>query len=171
MSLTSSFDEIHYINDIERGTVWEESLIFAPQHIKFVCLSATIPNINPFTEWMQSVRDIDIEIVEELKRPVRWSITSILKITVSVVWRISLRFAIYRNATRVNENPIRLMIRSLKHFPLILQRQGLFRIFVEKSSYLACISVLAAKVVKRMRSHWYTDRSYSCLIKNKKHRF
>ena len=64
------FDEIHYINDIERGTVWEESIIFAPQHIKFVCLSATIPNINPFTEWMQSVRDIDIEIVEELKRPV-----------------------------------------------------------------------------------------------------
>ena len=64
------FDEIHYINDIERGTVWEESLIFAPQHIKFVCLSATIPNINPFAEWMQSVRDIDIEIVEKLKRPV-----------------------------------------------------------------------------------------------------
>ena len=64
------FDEIHYINDIERGTVWEESLIFAPQHIKFVCLSATIPNINPFTEWMRGVRDIDIEIVEELERPV-----------------------------------------------------------------------------------------------------
>ena len=64
------FDEIHYINDLERGTVWEESLIFAPQHIKFVCLSATIPNINTFAEWMQSVRDIDIEVVEELKRPV-----------------------------------------------------------------------------------------------------
>ena len=64
------FDEVHYINDIERGTVWEESIIFAPQHIKFVCLSATIPNINPFAEWMQSVRDIEIEIVEELKRPV-----------------------------------------------------------------------------------------------------
>ena len=64
------FDEIHYINDIERGTVWEESLIFAPQHIKFVCLSATIPNINSFAEWMQGVRDIDIEIVEELNRPV-----------------------------------------------------------------------------------------------------
>ena len=64
------FDEIHYINDIERGTVWEESLIFAPQHIKFVCLSATIPNINSFAEWMQGVRDINIEIVEELNRPV-----------------------------------------------------------------------------------------------------
>ena len=64
------FDEIHYINDIERGTVWEESLIFAPQHIKFVCLSATIPNIHTFAEWMRGVRDIDIEVVEELKRPV-----------------------------------------------------------------------------------------------------
>lgn len=64
------FDEIHYINDIERGTVWEESLIFAPQHIKFVCLSATIPNINTFAEWMQSVREIEIEVVAELERPV-----------------------------------------------------------------------------------------------------
>ena len=64
------FDEIHYINDIERGTVWEESLIFAPQHIKFICLSATIPNINPFAEWIQSVRDVEIKVVEELKRPV-----------------------------------------------------------------------------------------------------
>ena len=64
------FDEIHYINDIERGTVWEESIIFAPQHIKFVCLSATIPNINSFAEWMQNVREIDIKVVEELERPV-----------------------------------------------------------------------------------------------------
>ncbi|MCY4403620.1 MAG: DEAD/DEAH box helicase [Candidatus Poribacteria bacterium] len=64
------FDEIHFINDIERGTVWEESIIFAPQHIKFVCLSATIPNINSFAEWMQSVREIDIKVVEELERPV-----------------------------------------------------------------------------------------------------
>ena len=64
------FDEIHYINDIERGTVWEESIIFAPQHIKFVCLSATIPNITSFAEWMQNVREIKIDVVEELERPV-----------------------------------------------------------------------------------------------------
>lgn len=64
------FDEIHYINDIERGTVWEESIIFAPQHIKFVCLSATIPNIHQFAEWMRSVRDGKIEVVEDLERPV-----------------------------------------------------------------------------------------------------
>ena len=64
------FDEIHYINDIERGTVWEESIIFAPQNIKFVCLSATIPNINEFAEWMRTVREAEIDVIEELERPV-----------------------------------------------------------------------------------------------------
>ena len=64
------FDEIHYINDIERGTVWEESIIFAPQNIKFVCLSATIPNIKEFAEWMRTVREVEIDVVEELERPV-----------------------------------------------------------------------------------------------------
>ena len=63
-------DEIHYINDIERGTVWEESIIFAPQNIKFVCLSATIPNINQFAEWMRTVREVEIDVIEELDRPV-----------------------------------------------------------------------------------------------------
>ena len=60
------FDEIHYINDVERGTVWEESIIFAPQHIKFACLSATIPNIDQFADWMRSVREIEIDVVQEL---------------------------------------------------------------------------------------------------------
>lgn len=64
------FDEIHYINDIERGTVWEESLIFAPQNIKFVCLSATIPNLKEFAEWIQSIRDVELEVISETHRPV-----------------------------------------------------------------------------------------------------
>ncbi len=64
------FDEIHYINDIERGTVWEESIIFAPQNIKFACLSATIPNINQFAEWMRTIREVEIDVIEELERPV-----------------------------------------------------------------------------------------------------
>ncbi|RKX99660.1 hypothetical protein DRP77_12885 [Candidatus Poribacteria bacterium] len=64
------FDEIHYINDIQRGTVWEESIIFAPQHIRFVCLSATMPNLEQFASWMQSVRRIPIHVINERKRPV-----------------------------------------------------------------------------------------------------
>ena len=40
------FDEIHFLDDVERGTVWEESLIFAPDHVRFVGLSATISNLD-----------------------------------------------------------------------------------------------------------------------------
>jgi superfamily II RNA helicase len=64
------FDEIHYIDDIERGTVWEESIIFAPQHIDFVCLSATIPNLKEFAAWMRSIRSNRIDVVSETQRPV-----------------------------------------------------------------------------------------------------
>jgi superfamily II RNA helicase len=39
------FDEFHYMNDPERGTVWEESVILSPPHVLFVALSATIANV------------------------------------------------------------------------------------------------------------------------------
>jgi len=35
------FDEIHWLNDEERGTVWEESIILAPPKMKILGLSAT----------------------------------------------------------------------------------------------------------------------------------
>lgn len=38
------FDEVHYVNDSERGVVWEEVIILAPQHINLILLSATVPN-------------------------------------------------------------------------------------------------------------------------------
>ena len=64
------FDEIHYINDIERGTVWEESLIFSPSHIRFVCLSATIPNHKEFANWISNIKDHEVETVNYMKRAV-----------------------------------------------------------------------------------------------------
>ena len=64
------FDEIHYIDNPERGTVWEESLIFLPQHIKILGLSATIPNINQFAAWIESIHKKEIKVVIEDKRPV-----------------------------------------------------------------------------------------------------
>ena len=36
------FDEVHYIDDVDRGTVWEQTIIMLPDHIPFVMLSATI---------------------------------------------------------------------------------------------------------------------------------
>lgn len=64
------FDEIHYIDNLERGTVWEESLIFLPRHINILGLSATIPNINQFAGWIESIHHKPIKVVIEEKRPV-----------------------------------------------------------------------------------------------------
>ncbi len=64
------FDEIHFISDIERGTVWEESIIFSPKHVRFLCLSATIPNAAEFADWIQLTKDHPVMVVEYLKRAV-----------------------------------------------------------------------------------------------------
>jgi superfamily II RNA helicase len=64
------FDEIHFINDIERGTVWEESIIFSPKHVRFLCLSATIPNAQEFAEWIMSIKEHQVDVVEYNKRAV-----------------------------------------------------------------------------------------------------
>ncbi len=64
------FDEIHFINDIERGTVWEESIIFSPEHIRFLCLSATIPNAEQFASWIQSIKKHKVDVVRYEKRAV-----------------------------------------------------------------------------------------------------
>ncbi|NLD99188.1 MAG: DEAD/DEAH box helicase [Fibrobacter sp.] len=64
------FDEIHYLDDPERGTVWEESIILAPREIRFMCLSATVPNIHELAQWMGTVRGSEFTIIEETHRPV-----------------------------------------------------------------------------------------------------
>ncbi len=64
------FDEIHYLDDYERGSVWEESLIFLPKHMKMLALSATIPNIDEFAAWIQSIHKKPVKVIIENNRPV-----------------------------------------------------------------------------------------------------
>ncbi len=64
------FDEIHYIDNPERGTVWEESLIFLPTHMNILALSATIPNIKSFARWVETIHKKEIKVVVEENRPV-----------------------------------------------------------------------------------------------------
>ncbi len=64
------FDEIHFIGDIERGTVWEESLIFSPKNVRFLALSATIPNAEELARWIESIVDHKVSIISHEKRAV-----------------------------------------------------------------------------------------------------
>lgn len=62
-------DEVHYMNDEQRGTVWEESIIYAPNNIQLIALSATIANAVELTEWINSVHG-KTELVNSDFRPV-----------------------------------------------------------------------------------------------------
>ena len=64
------FDEIHWLNDEERGTVWEESIILAPPRMKILGLSATIANARQLVDWIESIRHEDVVLIEEHKRVV-----------------------------------------------------------------------------------------------------
>ena len=64
------FDEVHYLDDAERGTVWEEALMFSPPQVRFLALSATVPNIEEVADWIRSVLGRDIEVIIETHRPV-----------------------------------------------------------------------------------------------------
>jgi superfamily II RNA helicase len=47
------FDEVHYINDLERGQVWEKTILMLPSHIQMVMLSATIDAPVRFASWCE----------------------------------------------------------------------------------------------------------------------
>lgn len=48
-------DEVHYMNDEQRGTVWEESIIYCPTNIQIIALSATVQNSKQLTNWINTV--------------------------------------------------------------------------------------------------------------------
>ena len=47
------FDEVHYINDADRGQVWEKTILMLPKHVQMVMLSATIDNPEGFAKWCE----------------------------------------------------------------------------------------------------------------------
>lgn len=62
-------DEVHYMNDQQRGTVWEESIIYCPPVVQLVALSATVANAADMAAWMSNVHG-DTSLVLTDYRPV-----------------------------------------------------------------------------------------------------
>ena len=64
------FDEVHYMRDRARGVVWEETMILLSNKIKYVFLSATIPNAREFAMWICSLKNQPCNVVYTEYRPV-----------------------------------------------------------------------------------------------------
>ncbi|PTB63734.1 nuclear exosomal RNA helicase [Trichoderma citrinoviride] len=63
------FDEIHYMRDKTRGVVWEETIIMLPDKVRYVFLSATIPNAFQFAEWIAKIHHQACHVVYTDFRP------------------------------------------------------------------------------------------------------
>jgi len=57
------FDECHYINDRDRGAVWEETMILLPPEVNLVLLSATIDKPEYFAEWLGNLKQKPIHLI------------------------------------------------------------------------------------------------------------
>lgn len=64
------FDEVHYVNDLERGVVWEEVIIMLPEQVTLILLSATVPNTFEFASWVGRTKKKNIYVISTPKRPV-----------------------------------------------------------------------------------------------------
>ena len=62
------FDEVHYINDPERGHVWEETLILLPKQTRLILLSATIDSPEIFANWLGNAKQHPIVLLKTSHR-------------------------------------------------------------------------------------------------------
>lgn len=67
---TVIMDEIHYINDNDRGLVWEETLILLPQSINLIMMSATIHKAEEFASWIGLCKQKPINLIQKSGRNV-----------------------------------------------------------------------------------------------------
>ena len=66
---TVILDEVHFLQDPYRGSVWEEVIILAPPGVSFVCLSATVSNAEELGSWITERRGLT-RVVIERSRPI-----------------------------------------------------------------------------------------------------
>ena len=65
------FDEVHYINDADRGQTWEKTILMLPHHVQMVMLSATIDAPQKFAQWIMRGNDSkDVYLASTNKRVV-----------------------------------------------------------------------------------------------------
>lgn len=61
-------DEVHFINDPDRGKIWEETIIMLPDTIQLIMLSATIDKVKQFAEWIASIKQKNVSLITSTNR-------------------------------------------------------------------------------------------------------
>ena len=119
------FDEIHMINDKERGHVWENSIIMLPSHIQIIGLSATLDNPEQFANWLETkeplkVNNLDLKSVDNLAQPLE---------------KIKVEKIVYLTIKKERTVP-------LTHYSFITTPTGIFKAIKDKSIHEEINSVI-----------------------------
>lgn len=60
---TVVFDEFHYMGDPDRGSVWEESIMFTPENTQILALSATVGNNAAIKLWFKDIKSKPVSLI------------------------------------------------------------------------------------------------------------
>ena len=111
------FDEIHMINDENRGTVWEQCIMMLPEYVQLVGLSATLDKPEEFAQWLETKGDVEntptkeVYLTRKTKRAVPLIHYSYITVNTSIF-------------KKVKDKVVQEQIKSLTNKPFILQNSN-----------------------------------------------
>lgn len=107
------FDEIHYINDADRGKVWEETIMMLPNHVQMVMLSATIDKAEKFAGWCEQQKGSN--------KKVYLCSTNERVVPLHHYCYVNAPSAIFK---KIKDKEIQKQIRSVIHKPIPIKKQN-----------------------------------------------
>jgi superfamily II RNA helicase len=120
------FDEIHYINDQDRGRVWEETIMMLPHHVQMVMLSATLDSPEKFALWCENrgqTKDQSVALQSVALQSV--ALESVALESVALEALAPVNKIVYLTTTYERVIP-------LTHYSFITCTQGIFKIIKDK---------------------------------------
>ncbi len=108
-------DEVHYINDADRGQTWENTIMLLPKHVQMLMLSATIDNPSGFSKWIESINPLkQVAICSTNLRVVPLTNYSFITVTQSIF-------------KKIKDKSVQEQIKQLINKPLLIQNaNGVF---------------------------------------------
>ena len=111
------FDEVHYINDVERGSVWEQAILMLPPQVQLLMLSATIDRPQDFAGWIEREKRVAAEAagVKQKQMYLAPTYTRIVPLT-HYMW-LSVNEGIVKKAAKT---PYEKKLENLRNAPLMI---------------------------------------------------
>lgn len=111
------FDEVHYINDAERGAVWEQAILLLPPQVQLILLSATIDRPEEFAGWIETEKRVQAEQAGLKVKQIYLASTAVRVVPLTHYMWFSVHEGTLKKAAKT---PYEKKIEQVRHIPLPL---------------------------------------------------